>query len=235
MKRSYIALIFFALVLSGIFAAGAAESITVRKEKVDPINKKVKILLGPVVAIPGATTLYIFERKRTMESIATKNPDAIIEATVSLNSLYSPSEVDNILKNFQVKITGAHFQSKKSDYGGGFKIKENINSSTVKLVEKMKRKIASHKEQLRNLEDERKRMALENIIKIEQELLDEINQGKIGIYAVDVKGSAKEFRKLANHEKVRLVDPKIHEKAEDYKKQGYEIEIIVFPVPPVFR
>lgn len=235
MKKGYIALIFVAVLLSGVLATNAAESITVRKEKIDPANKKVTILVGPAVAIPGATTLYIIERKRVLQSEIERDPNAVIEATVSLNALYSPSDVDNILKGFQVETKEAHFQSKTSDHGGEFKIEGTLSDSVLKLREKVKERIVLSQEQLKNSKDPVEKEGLKSAIQIEQQLFDEINQGEIGVYGVDVKGSAKELKRLANHEKVRLVDPKISENAAEYESQGYKTRVVVFPVPPVFR
>lgn len=235
MKKGYIALIFVAVLISGIFVAGTVESITVRKEKIDPADKKVTILIGPAVAIPGATTLYVIERKKLLQSEVDKNPNSVIEAVVSLDTPSTPSDVDNILTGFQVEAREAHFQSKGSDYGGGFKIEGTVSSSILKLAEEAKVRVALYQEQLKNSKDLMEKEELNSAIQIEQRLFDEINRGEIAIYGVEVKGSAHELKRLVNHEKVRLVDPKMSEKTAEYESKGYKTRVVVFPVPPIFK
>lgn len=137
MKKFLLALALATMAL--VFTIAASEA-TGGKVEVNSEKNTAKILLGPNVAIPGATTLYVEQRKNVLEKHGNERPDAVMDAVVSLSSLMKPSEVDELLENSKVEISAVHYQLPNSDTDGGYEIVGSISESTKRVAQEQRKR-----------------------------------------------------------------------------------------------
>lgn len=222
-------------ILLGLVWAATSEAVTVRRVEVD--ENEVDIILGPPVVIPGGTTLYLARRKGVLEKFAKEYPNTTIKAMVSLDSLMHPKEIDKLFENYNLVLLSVTCRMLDSGSGGELGINGSVVDSVKNAVERQKREFESiSTEMFEMIEDPKER---EEAIRPLKHLIDAfaegVARGELRIYGIKVRGKLSELQKLQKNERVRLVDIEWSKRAENYERMGYDVDIILVAIPPVFK